>query len=80
MWSLGLQSVGFTSCLNIGLVIAGDVVSSLGDLKLELGGVLYQVLGLVLMASDLGLTRKLLSGDNKINRWWALDTWLRQAP
>jgi multidrug transporter EmrE-like cation transporter len=66
MWSLGLQSVDFATCLNIGLVVAGAVVASVGELRLEVRGVIYQVLGLLSDGFRLGLTRKLLSGDKKV--------------
>ena len=44
----------------------GAVISSFGELKFNMGGFLYQIAGLLFDGYRLGLTRKLLSGDKKI--------------
>jgi hypothetical protein len=66
MWSLGLQPGDKATCLNIGIVVAGAVVSSLGEVKFELKGFLYQICGLLFDGYRLGLTRKLLSSEKNM--------------
>jgi hypothetical protein len=66
MWSLSLQNLDFATCRNIGLVVIGAVISSFGELKFHMGGFLYQMLGLLFDGYRLGLTRKLLSSDKRL--------------
>ena len=66
MWSLGLQSLDAVIYISIGLIVTGTLISSIGEVKFAVGGFFYQILGLIFDGYRLGLTRKLLSGDKKI--------------
>jgi drug/metabolite transporter (DMT)-like permease len=69
-WTLGLEALSRKKVINIGVIVFGVVVASVGEVRFEVIGVAAQLSGLVFEAYRLGLTRRLLDsrgGQEKIH-------------
>jgi drug/metabolite transporter (DMT)-like permease len=63
-WTLGLEILSRKKVANIGVIVFGVVIASVGEVRFEVVGVAAQLIGLVFEGYRLGLTRRLLGPEN----------------
>lgn len=60
-WILGVAPVSFKTLGNVSLIVVGVVIASIGEIKFDLTGFLYQAGGITFEATRLVMVQRLLS-------------------